>query len=124
MATDIALVTLETSAILLTILFIAIQYLSRQLTREDVPISTVETAANIVSITAVALVFAAFLSTWYLDIWADNLWITAMLSALAIAFITIALGIRDVAVKVRDLADDGDKPNNNDVQARIEEYHK
>lgn len=122
MESEVALVTMETSAVLLTILFIAIQYLSRQLSRVDVPVSTVESAANVVSYTAVILVAAAFLSTWYLDIHSNGILITAILTTLLIAFIMIGLGIRDVAVKIRGLADNGDRPIRNDVQSKIEEY--
>lgn len=97
MENSIALAVLEISAVLLTLLFIGIQYLSRQLMAENVATDLLQQTARIISNAAVLLVVATFLSAWHLDIVTNSVLITFVLSTLILAFIAIGYGIHAVA---------------------------
>ena len=103
--TDVPLAILEVSAILLTLLFIAIQYISRHIDDRSVPAETLTKISGLISITALSVGAASFFSAGEVANAVDSGPTEMAAIALTIALLLMALAIRSTANDISELVD-------------------
>lgn len=110
MATNIALSVLEISAILLSLLFVALQYLSRQVEDDLISTSLLAEASQAVARGSILLLTAAYFSWMLLVLTVENSIITIVIAPLLAAFAYIAAAIQETGKQLADTFDeDGDE---------------
>ena len=106
MATDIALSVLEISAILLSLLFVALQYLSRQVEDDLISTSLLAEASQAVARGSLLLLTAAYFSWVLLVLTVENSLVTIAIAPLLAAFAYIAAAIQETAKQLADTFDE------------------
>lgn len=121
-----ALTVLETTALLLTLLLIAVQYASRQVARDRVPEETLAGAMNAVVHASFLLVVAATTATIHLtELTGDRLTAVTLIATL-LAFLSIGVAIRNAATALQQEmdADRTSRLNTADEQVSLEAFDR
>ncbi|WP_426961823.1 hypothetical protein [Haloparvum alkalitolerans] len=116
MATDIAVAVLEISSVFLSLLFVALQYLSRQITGELVSQGLLMTAAEGVANASLLVLASGYLAWILLVVNQNDTLVSLMVALLLIAFAFIAAAIRETAKELADSLAEGNGDANHNTE--------